>query len=377
MNFNNLEQTGLECLILDKPDITYYCEYLTMIKPLQLTKHSLSQQNPLVSVIIGNYNYGCFLAEAIESVLTQTYRHFELIVVDDGSTDNSREVITSYGEKVTAIFQHNRGQGGAFNVGITSSNGDIICFLDADDYYHPEKLSKIVSGFCNYPQWVQISHGRFAVDGQGKIIGSGSKTHNQGDVSQLLLRWGRYAMAITSALAYRRQVLEAVLPIPTTRSEAADTYLTAVVPFYGEVGCIDEPLMFYRIHGRNLQARTENISYLLKQRELNAQYINETATKIGLCDRFDLQRDADYRSFKVIQQGNSSLRETLQIIWLSWRESRAIKRNAKDILERLLRRGLCSLSPSEGKSVLRLGLRGYFRAKLTHVRQRFKPILTK
>ena len=348
-----------------------------MIKSLQLTKPSLSQQNPLVSVIIGNYNYGYFLAEAIESVLQQTYRHFELIVVDDGSTDNSREVIESYGEQVVAIFQPNKGQGEAFNVGITKAQGEIICFLDADDYYHPDKLNKIVSGFCNHPQWVQISHGRFAVDREGKIIGSGSKTHNQGNVSHLLLRWGRYAMAITSALAYRRQVLEAVLPIPTTRNEAADTYLTAVVPFYGEVGCIDEPLMFYRIHGKNLQARTENIQYLLKQRELNARYINETAAKIGLRDRFDLEWDADYRSFKAVQQGTSSLKEALQVIWLSWRESRAIKRSAKDILERLLRRGLCVLAPTEGKLILRLGLRGYFRASLTRVKQRFKPIPTK
>ncbi len=348
-----------------------------MTKSLQLAEHSLSQQNPLVSVIIGNYNYGCFLAEAINSVLQQTYRHFELIIVDDGSTDNSREVIESYQGQLTAIFQPNSGQGEAFNVGIAKAQGEIICFLDSDDYYHPDKLSKIVSGFCTYPRWVQISHGRIAVDCEGTPIGLGSKTHNQGDVSQLLLRWGRYAMGITSALAYRRQVLEQVLPIPTMRNEAADTYLTATVPFYGEVGCIDEPLMFYRIHGNNLQARTDNIQFLLKQRELNAKYINVTAAKIGLGDRFDLQRDADYRSLKAIQKGTFSLMETMQVIWLSWRESTAIKRSTKDILERLLRRGLCVLIPNEGKSILRLGLRGYFRERLTRVGQRFTSVTTK
>jgi glycosyltransferase involved in cell wall biosynthesis len=345
-----------------------------MNKPLQLAKPSLSQPNPLVSVIIGNYNYGRFLGEAIASIWEQTYRNFEIIVVDDGSTDNSREVIEAYGEQIIAIFQANKGQGEAFNVGIAKAQGEIICFLDADDYYHPDKLSKIVSSFRNHPEWVQISHGRIAIDGDGSPIGSGSKTHNQGDVSQLLLRWGRYSMGITSALAYRRQVLEQVLPIPTTRNEAADTYLTAVVPFYGEVGCIDEPLMFYRIHGKNLQARTENLQFLLKQRELNAQYINTTAAKIGLCDRFNLQRDADYRSFQAIQQGNVSLTETMRVLWLSWRESIEIKRSSKDIVERLLRRGLCVLLPSEGIAILRLGLRGYFRQKLTRVRQGFKAI---
>ena len=332
------------------------------------------QQNPLVSVIIGNYNYGHFIAEAIDSVLQQTYRHFELIVVDDGSTDGSREVIRAYGEKLIAIFQSNGGQGAAFNTGIARAQGEIVCFLDADDYYHPDKLSKIVTGFRDHSQWVQISHGRIAVDRQGNHVGLGSKTHNQGDVSQLLLQWGRYAMAITSALAYRRRVLEQVLPIPTTRSEAADTYLTAVVPFYGEVGCINEPLMFYRIHGNNLQARTDKISFLVKQRELNAKYINTAAAKVGLSDRFDLQRDADYRSLLAIQRGSFLASETIQVIWLSWRESTAIGRSPADILERLLRRGLCVLLPSEGKLILRLGLRGYFRSRLTRVRQQFTKI---
>ncbi len=348
-----------------------------MIKSLQLAEPSLSQQNPLVSVIIGNYNYGCFLADAIDSVLQQTYRHFELIVVDDGSTDNSRKVIESYQGQLIAIFQPNGGQGEAFNVGIAKAQGDIICFLDADDYYHPDKLSKIVNGFRTHPGWVQISHGRISVDQNGNSIGLGSKTHNQGDVSQLLLRWGRYSMGITSALAYRRQVLEQVLPIPTMRNEAADTYLTAAVPFYGEVGCIDEPLMFYRMHGNNLQARTDNIQFLLEQRELNVKYINSTAAKVGLSDRFDLERDADYRSLQAVQQGTFSLSETMQVIWLSLRESIAIKRSPKDILERLLRRGLCVLIPREGKSILRLGLRGYFRQQLTQLGQRFNLVATK
>ena len=348
-----------------------------MTKLLQTTECSWRQQNPLVSVIIDNYNYGHFLTEAIESVLQQTYRHFELIVVDDGSTDNSREIIESYQENLIAIFQPNGGQGKAFNVGITKAKGEIICFLDADDYYHPDKLHKIVKSFCTHPQWVQISHGRISVDRDGNPVGLGSQTHNQGDVSHLLLQWGRYAMGITSALAYRRQVLEQILPIPTTRNEAADTYLTAAAPFYGEVGCINEPLMFYRIHGNNLQARTDNLQFLLKQRELNAKYINETAAKLRLSDRFDLQRDADYLSLKAVQQGTFSLIQTIQVIWISWRESRAIKRSPKDTLERLLRRSFCTLLPSEGKSILRLGLRGYFRGQVTRIKQRFSLVATK
>lgn len=326
-----------------------------------------NKASPLVSVIIANYNYGRFLPQAIESVFKQTYRNIELIIVDDGSTDNSREIIESYGESITTIFQRNAGQGAAFNAGITRSRGEIVCFLDADDYFHESKLAKVVAAFLEHPQWVQISHGRTSINTEGVPIGSGSKTHNQGDVSHLLLQWGRYAMAITSALAYRRTVLEEVLPIPTERGEAADTYLAAAVPFYGEVGCIDEPLMFYRMHGNNLQARNDNTHFLIRQRELNAKYINTTAAKLGLSRRFNLQRDADYRSFKALEQQGVSLTEALQIIWLSLRESTAIRRSLKDTLERMLRRGICASFPSQGREVLRLGLRGYLHSKLSGI----------
>lgn len=335
----------------------------------QLLPHNTSEASnseaPLVSVIIGNYNYGCFLSQAIESVLTQTYQNFELIIVDDGSTDNSREVIESYQDCVIAIFQANAGQGAAFNAGIARAKGEIICFLDSDDYFHKNKLAKVVSAFLAHPDWVQISHGRTSVDKEGVPIGQGSKTHTQGDVRNLLLKWGRYAWAITSALAYRRSALQQVLPIPTNRSEAADAYLVATVPFYGEVGCIDEPLMFYRMHGNNLQARNDNLTYFIQQRESIATYINQVAASTGLKDSFDVQRDVDYRSYKALQQSGIPWTEALQIIWLSLQESIAIRRSARDTLERVLRRGICALSPSEGKAVLRLGLRGYLRFKLS------------
>jgi glycosyltransferase involved in cell wall biosynthesis len=331
-----------------------------------------AKETPLVSIIITNYNYGCFLPQAIESVLNQTYQNFELIVVDDGSTDNSQEVIKSYGERLISIFQENGGQGEAFNAGISKSQGEIICFLDADDYFHEDKLAKVVAGFLDHPDWVQISHGRISVNREGLALGCGPRTYSEGDVRDLLLQWGRYAMGITSSLAYRRAALQQVLPIPTTRfevegryfTESADTYLTMTIPFYGAVGCINEPLMFYRMHGNNVRAHSDNLPYLIREHEGIATYINQTAAKVGLIERFSIQRDVDYRSLKAIQQGSLRWAEALEIIWLSLRESLAIKRSPKDALERLLRRGICALFPSEGKSVLRLGLRSYLRFKL-------------
>lgn len=333
---------------------------------LQLsTETTTNTANPLVSVIISNHNYGRYLSQAIESVLNQTYRNFELIVVDDGSSDNSREVITNYGDRLIAIFQDNAGQGVAFNAGIAKSCGEIICFLDADDYYQEDKLAKVVAAFATHPHWVQVSHGWTSVNQAGLTIGKGSDSFSQGDLRNLLLQWGKYALGITSAISYRRAALQQALPIPTKRTEAADTYLTVTVPFFGEVGGINEPLMFYRIHGKNRRAHSDNVARLIHQRELTATYTNAVAARVGLSERFDLQRDPDYLSFKALEQGGGSWQAALRIINLTFQETRATNRSPKDTLERLLRRSICTLFPEQGMAVLRLGLRGYLRSKLS------------
>ena len=95
---------------------------------------------PLVSVVIPTYNYGHFVAEAIQSVLEQTFRDFEIIVVDDGSTDNTREVIEQFGDSVRYIYQDNQRTAAARNTGIKAARGQYIAFLDADDLWLPQKL---------------------------------------------------------------------------------------------------------------------------------------------------------------------------------------------------------------------------------------------
>ena len=95
---------------------------------------------PLVSVIVNNYNYGHFLSEAIDSALAQTYTRTEVIVVDDGSTDDSSEIIAGYGDRIIPVLKENGGQASAFNAGFAKSRGDVICFLDADDYLFPQAI---------------------------------------------------------------------------------------------------------------------------------------------------------------------------------------------------------------------------------------------
>src|SRR5262245_61685550 len=95
-------------------------------------------KEPLVSIIINNYNYGRFLEEAINSALDQTYRKTEVIVVDDGSTDNSRQVIADHNDQIITVLKDNGGQASAFNAGFIRSHGEIIIFLDSDDILLPQ-----------------------------------------------------------------------------------------------------------------------------------------------------------------------------------------------------------------------------------------------
>ena len=98
-----------------------------------------------ISVIIPNYNYARYLDQAIESVLVQSYENIELIVVNNGSTDNSLEVLEKYGDKIRLINQPNLGQSGARNSGLSLSSGEFIAFLDADDFWEPNKLEMQIS----------------------------------------------------------------------------------------------------------------------------------------------------------------------------------------------------------------------------------------
>lgn len=101
----------------------------------------------MISVIIPTYNSSRHICEAVDSVLTQTYKNFEIIVVDDGSSDDTREVLKKYNEKIRYIFQKNSGPGIARNKGIEIANGEFIAFLDADDAWLPDKLFEQVKIF--------------------------------------------------------------------------------------------------------------------------------------------------------------------------------------------------------------------------------------
>jgi glycosyltransferase involved in cell wall biosynthesis len=110
-----------------------------------------TRENRQISVIIPTYNRGWIIKEAIESVLAQDYNNFELIVVDDGSTDHTFEILKQYGEDLGLIRQENRGVSAARNAGIHQASGHFIAFLDSDDLWLPKKLSHQIAFFNSNP----------------------------------------------------------------------------------------------------------------------------------------------------------------------------------------------------------------------------------
>jgi glycosyltransferase involved in cell wall biosynthesis len=107
---------------------------------------------PLVSVIIPTYNSGVFIAEAVQSVLDQTYRRFEVIVVDDGSSDGTGLALRAFGNSIRYFYQENRGPSAARNTGIKAARGEYICFLDSDDLWAPDKLELQLKVLEEYPE---------------------------------------------------------------------------------------------------------------------------------------------------------------------------------------------------------------------------------
>jgi glycosyltransferase involved in cell wall biosynthesis len=213
----------------------------------------VSMYNILVSIVINNYNYDRFLAEAIDSALNQTYPHTEVIVVDDGSTDKSREIIAGYGDRILPILQANGKQAAAFNSGFASSKGEIVIFLDSDDYLLPIAVERIVSVWS--ADLAKVHYRLAVVDAVGKSLGysspQGTSPLAQGEVWKAILDKGGYVSTPTSGNALNRQAIAKLFPIPDAYKLTADDYLSYQVPFYGNVAAIEEPLAAYRIHDSN------------------------------------------------------------------------------------------------------------------------------
>ena len=228
------------------------------LKPLKLPP---LPKNPLVSVLMANFNYGHFIGQAIESVLAQSYERFELIVCDDGSTDTSCQAILSYATRdprIRLLRQPNSGQAAALNSAYRESTGEIICLLDADDRYLPEKLETVVRAFGTHPDGGFLAHRILRMDKEGRSgeVVSILWDPPSGWFGDEVLRSGdeRPGLGPTSALCLRKDVANLIWPLPTSFTRDADAVIRCLAILITRVVGIPLPLAEYRFHGANITA---------------------------------------------------------------------------------------------------------------------------
>jgi glycosyltransferase involved in cell wall biosynthesis len=206
----------------------------------------------LATVLITSYNYAAFLPEAIDSALGQTHPEVEVVVVDDGSTDDSRETIARYGDRIVPVLQENAGQASATNAGFAASRGDIVCLLDADDFFAPEKVAEVTAAVR--PGVSVVYHQLQMIDGDGTPMGKPDpRCVLRGDIRDRVVRAGGWwPRPLTSGLSFPRSYLERVMPIPrASRRVFPDTYLADAAPFFGPVVGLRRTLACNRVHGDN------------------------------------------------------------------------------------------------------------------------------
>jgi hypothetical protein len=212
------------------------------------------------SIVITNWNYGRFLREAIDSALGQTCHDVEVIVVDDGSTDDSRRIIQSYGDAVLPLLKDNGGQSSAMNLGFEKSSGRLVVFLDADDTLAPRALELASELFSHGVS--RVGWSLWVIDESGRRTGRVVPDWGEpavGDLRKLTLDDGpeAYAAPPQSGNAFSRAALDRAFPLPTVKralrsgAEHADAFLVDLAGLIGSAAKLDEPEGSYRVHSSN------------------------------------------------------------------------------------------------------------------------------
>jgi glycosyltransferase involved in cell wall biosynthesis len=235
-----------------------------------------------VSIIINNFNYAEYLAPCIESAIGQTYGNIEVIVSDDGSTDNSRAII--------ATFKLNGGQASALNAGYKKSSGDLVIFLDSDDILWPSCASEIVHHWRS--DLMKLNFNLAIIDSSANPMGGLylKPPLPRGDLRKQLITDGTVVSMPMSGNVFPRAFLDRIMPMPEKGWErGADIYLCNLAALSGEVGAIDAPLGGYRSHGSNDSAMVKEgkvnksaLRRILQREILTDQTLTAYGQKIGL-----------------------------------------------------------------------------------------------
>jgi glycosyltransferase involved in cell wall biosynthesis len=211
---------------------------------------------PLVSVIIPSFNSGKFIAETLKSVINQTYQYLEVIVVDDGSTDDTIIQIDPYHDRILYIYQGNRGLGGARNTGIKAASGELIAFLDADDLWFPNYIETMVEGLINRPETAVLYCWWSFIDEQGETLPEKGLCTEKGNIYLSLVTSNRFP---PMAALTRKYCVDEVGGFDENRliSEDWDFWLRIAQKGY-IFDYLPNVLVKYRFHGSNMTLNVAN-----------------------------------------------------------------------------------------------------------------------
>lgn len=240
----------------------------------------LNSNKSRVSVIIPTYNCDRYIAQAIDSVLGQTYRDYEIIVIDDGSTDNTPQVLQPYSNRIRYIRQQNYGVSVARNRGIESAKGELVAFLDSDDFFLPDKLAAQVAVFDTQPELGIVHSGWRRVDGSGQPI----KDEELWDrVPKLDLEaWLRWKpIGTMGTLMFRRHWLLEAGGFQPGLGHAEDVDLVLRLALRGcQADWLRQPTICYRQHDRNTMR--DGLSQARSINQVLDKFFSESELPLGI-----------------------------------------------------------------------------------------------
>ena len=250
---------------------------------------------PCVSVLIDTYNHERFIEHAVMSVLEQNFpaADREILVVDDGSTDRTPEIVKKFEPQVRLLRKNNGGQASAFNAGIPECRGEIIAFLDGDDWWAPQKLKRVAEVLAGDAAIGIVGHGiRNSPENLPEFTDAPAKDERLRLDSLVAARVFRLRKSYlgTSRMTLRAAIAREILPIPETLVIEADEYLFTLASARGDLVILREPLTHYRIHGGNLYvAAGGDASGLRRKQRVHEQLVESLGKELS---RRGVPRDA-------------------------------------------------------------------------------------
>jgi glycosyltransferase involved in cell wall biosynthesis len=315
-----------------------------------------------VSVIIPTYNRAHFLSEAIQSVLDQTHRDFEIIVIDDSSTDNTEEVVKGFGDERVRYIQFEKNSGSSTvprATGINAVEDEYIALLDSDDYWtDPDKLQKQVDFLKTNPSFSMCFANSKIIDDEGNVINSSRVPNNyKRNITQKDILSG--FVPPSNTMLIKSEYLKSIIPLMSNRVRNGDYFISCLMAEYGEIGYIDDNVAAYRKHDKGIWSAA-----------------SEYERDISLFNLFDIlaihiKNNKDVVRSKAANTLRKLQRENMDDLFLEdnhWTPQTAMLRSIRDLVIKMNGDPVNSLSIDTNPSLEKILLRKWPRLQIDYAK---------